>query len=149
MRLPAQSKPPEYIPCITPEEIDWYDPMGAIAQTKLHGRSYLLVVSNPGGWLPPAAGTDTETRHSSMSFLVQRFLKNEDTRGPRSSDSGMCNPCNTRANLEHLICRDRPLCSRPRQRAIASLALEWRPSSFETWALTGHSTAAAANELSR
>ncbi|KAH6931303.1 hypothetical protein HPB50_023502 [Hyalomma asiaticum] len=53
-----------------------------------------------------------------------------------------------RADLAHLIW-DCPLYSGTRQRVIAAIPPEWRPTSFQAWAQPGRITGAAANELWR
>lgn len=159
MLLSAQSKPPEHILRSAPEEIeqhsDWYDPMEAIAQAKCYRRSYLLDVSNPLDIPPLPSSADTRRQQVLLRqvqtgtlltpFLVQRFRRDRDLGTP---NIGICGHCNTRADLAHLIW-DCPLYSGTRQRVIAAIPPEWRPTSFQAWAQPGRITGAAANELWR
>ncbi|KAH6927993.1 hypothetical protein HPB50_010349 [Hyalomma asiaticum] len=124
--------------------------MEAIAQAKCYRRSYLLDVSNP---LPSSADTHGNRyccgryrRELSITpFLVQRFRRDRDLGTP---NIGICGHCNIRAELAHLIW-DCPLYSGTRQRVIAAIPPEWRPTSFQAWAQPGRFTSAAANELWR
>ncbi|XP_072140785.1 uncharacterized protein [Dermacentor andersoni] len=160
--LSALSKPPEQLLNNVPEDTEihsqWYDPMEAIAEAKRHRRSYLFTTSNPMD-IPPLPSQAYTRRQQVLlrqvqtgtlltPFLVQRFRRKEDRRGLECSRAGTCSPCNTRADLEHLIW-DCPLYSGPRQRALASLPTEWRPTSLQTWALARYCSAATANELWR
>ncbi|KAH6945930.1 hypothetical protein HPB50_010750 [Hyalomma asiaticum] len=154
-----ESKPPEHILRNAPEEIeqhsDWYDPMEAIAQAKCYRRSYLLDVSNPLDIPPLPSSADTRRQQVLLRqvqtgtlltpFLVQRFRRDRDLGTP---NIGICGHCNTRADLAHLIW-DCPLYSGTRQRVIAAIPPEWRPTSFQAWAQPGRITGAAANELWR
>ncbi|KAH6933852.1 hypothetical protein HPB50_018607 [Hyalomma asiaticum] len=74
-----------------------------------------------------------------------RFRRERDLGTP---NIGICGHCNTRADLAHLIW-DCPLYSGTRQRVIAAIPPEWRPTSFQAWAQPGRITGAAANELWR
>ncbi|KAH7983231.1 hypothetical protein HPB52_010330 [Rhipicephalus sanguineus] len=72
-----------------------------------------------------------------------RFRGNQGCRDLGTPNIGICSHCNTRADLQHLIW-DCPLYSGPRQRAIATIPPEWRPTLFQAWAQPGRSIAAAA-----
>ncbi|KAH6921271.1 hypothetical protein HPB50_027746 [Hyalomma asiaticum] len=137
MLLSAQSKPPEHILRSAPEEIeqhsDWYDPMEVIAQVKCYRRSYLLDVSNPLDIPPLPSSADTRRQQRSR---------------PGHPEYWHLRPLQHPSGPAHLIW-DCPLYSGTRQRVIAAIPPEWRPTSFQAWAQPGRITGAAANELWR
>ncbi|KAH6932714.1 hypothetical protein HPB50_008910 [Hyalomma asiaticum] len=88
------------------------------------------------------------THWTYLHFLQALIPAGNRDRDLGAPNIGICGHCNTRADLAHLIW-DCPLYSGTRQRAIAAIPPEWRPTSFQAWAQHGRITGAAANELWR
>lgn len=102
------------------------------------GAAISSLYPTPWTLLPPKAATlrqrvllrQAQTGTLLNSFPVQCFHRKEEPRVLGSSRIGICTPCNSWVDLEHLIW-DFPLYSCSRQRAVASLPPKWRPSSFQ------------------
>lgn len=161
--LSAQSKPPERFSSRLADYVEthnqWLDPAITVSFAKQHRRSFLRSACNPLNIppLPRKAATRwqqvtlrrVQTGTLLTPYLLQRFRSKESSRSLDQPNTGMCSPCGTRADLEHLLwfC---PLYSAPRARALASLPSEIRPNSLQSWAAPPPcTTAAVANELWR